>query len=49
MKKKKRKSYWKLYCKIERECYEAERNHNLRQDLIQRDIVRRFAKAILDS
>jgi len=37
---------WKLYLKIRDECCEAERNHNIRQDLLEKDIVRRFAKAI---
>jgi hypothetical protein len=39
-------SDWKLYLKIRDECCEAERNHNIRQDLLEKDIVRRFAKAI---
>lgn len=50
MKKPKRKeSDWKLYLRIVDECCEARRNHNIRQDLLQRDIVKRFAKAIRGS
>lgn len=43
---KRKESDWKLYLRIRDECVEAPRNHNIRQDLLERDIVRRFAKAI---
>jgi len=48
-KPKRKESDWKLYLRICDECCEAPRNHNIRQDLLQRDIVRRFARAIRGS
>jgi hypothetical protein len=46
---KRKESDWKLYLRICDECCEARRNHNIRQDLLQKDIVRRFANAIRNS
>lgn len=43
---KSKESDWKLYLRIRNECCEARRNHNIRQDLLEQDIVKRFAKAI---
>lgn len=37
---------WELYLRIRDECSEARRNHNIRQDLLEQDIVKRFVKAI---
>lgn len=39
-------SDWEIYLRIRNECYEARRNHNIREDLLERDIVKRFVKAI---
>jgi hypothetical protein len=44
--KKRRESDWALYLRIRDECCEARRNYNIRQDLLERDIVKRFVKAI---
>jgi hypothetical protein len=43
---KSKESDWELYLRIRGECCEARRNHNIREDLLERDIVKRFAKAI---
>lgn len=45
-KAKRRESDWELYKRIMDECCEARRNHNIRQDLLLKDIAQRFAKAV---
>lgn len=44
-----KESDWNLYLRIYDECCEARRNHNIRQDLLEKDTVQRFAKAIRKS
>lgn len=47
--KAKLESDWKLYQRIADECCEARRNHNIREDLLQKDIAERFARAVRQS
>lgn len=49
MKRKRKESDWHLFLRIQEECCEARRNHNIREDLLQRDIAQRFAKAVRQS
>jgi hypothetical protein len=46
MSTKRKESDWTLYQRICDECCEARRNHNIRVDLLQKDIAERFAKAV---
>jgi hypothetical protein len=46
---KRKESDWELYLRIREECCEARRNHNIREDLLERDIVKRFTKAVRTS
>lgn len=49
-KKMKRKERdYALYLRISDECCEARRNHNIRQDLLEKDIAERFATAVRQS
>jgi hypothetical protein len=41
-----RETDWTVYLRVYRESCNARRNHNIREDLLQKDIVKRFALEI---